>query len=77
MQDDLSTRKAELQQEYNSLALQALSLNRQRKACRERMAQLRGAFAELEALSAYTASGQFATEAPLPGTPSQPNDRKG
>ncbi len=52
MQDDLNTRKAELQQEYNSLALQAAHLKRQRKACRERMAQLRGAFAELEALSA-------------------------
>ena len=51
MQEYLTRRKAELQQEYNSLTLQKSNLSRQFKACRERMAQLRGAFAELEALA--------------------------
>ena len=45
MQEYLTRRKAELQQEYNSLTLQKSNLSRQLKACRERMAQLRGAFA--------------------------------
>ena len=56
MQEYLTRRKAELQQEYNSLPLQKSNLSRQLKACRERMAQLRGAFAELEALAQQPAS---------------------
>lgn len=51
MQDYLVKRKAELQQEYNNLTLQKSNLSGQLKACRERMAQLRGAFAELETLA--------------------------
>ena len=43
MQDYFNRRKAELQQEYNNLTLQKSNLSRQLKACRERMAQLRGA----------------------------------
>ena len=56
MQDYFNRRKAELQQEYNNLTLQKSNLSRQLKACRERMAQLRGAFAELEALAQQPAS---------------------
>lgn len=51
MQDYLNRRKTELQQEYNNLTLQKSNLSGQLKACRERMAQLRGAFMELEALA--------------------------
>ncbi len=58
MQDYLNRRKAELQQEYNNLTLQKSNLSRQLKACRERMAQLRGAFAELEALAQLPAAAE-------------------
>lgn len=64
MQDYLVKRKAELQQEYNNLTLQKSNLCRQLKACRERMAQLRGAFAELEALAQIPAeSGKLEQQA--------------
>ena len=64
MQDYLVKRKAELQQEYNNLALQKSNLSGQLKACRERMAQLCGAFAELEALAQIPAeSGKFEQQA--------------
>lgn len=58
MQNYLHNRKAELQQEYNSLTLQKANLSGQLKACRERMAQLRGAFAELDALERRPAEGE-------------------
>lgn len=58
MQDYLNKRKAELQQEYNSLTLQKANLSRQIKACRERMAQLRGAFSELESLARLPAEAE-------------------
>lgn len=64
MQDYLVKRKAELQQEYNNLTLQKSNLSGQLKACRERMEQLRGAFAELEALAQIPAeSGKLEQQA--------------
>lgn len=58
MQDYLNKRRAELQQEYNNLTLQKSNLSGQLKACRERMAQLRGAFTELEALAQLPAEAE-------------------
>lgn len=64
MQDYLVKRKAELQQEYNNLTLQKSNLSGQLKACRERMAQLRGVFAELETLAQIPAeSGKLEQQA--------------